>query len=192
MSMEDVTNQLSKDDITKITDSLIALKLVKKYVLANYFKLFVYLIPFSRHETLVSLLNKLSTQFYDLSPLELDQRRSVNPEYIKKLNINKTWYHLQITTKCRTATSGKEIAELLSHLEYEELIEIMSHRDFNSLLLKDCIEWGCGEIKRDDLKVEPRLLKASVECLLKHVGNLIGLFPKPHQVGFDFFSIFFK
>lgn len=32
MSMEDVISQLTKDDLTKITESLISLKLVKKYV----------------------------------------------------------------------------------------------------------------------------------------------------------------
>lgn len=131
-----------------------------------------------RHETLVSLLNKLSTQFYDLSPLELDQRRSVNPEYIKKLHINKTWYLSQITTKCRTNFCGNELAELLSRLDYEELTLIMSHRDFNPLLLKNCIEYAMDLIKDD----EPVLLKASVFCLLKIVANFRGLFPKPHQV----------
>lgn len=137
---------------------------------------------------MISLLNKLSTQFYDLSPLELDQRRSVNPEYIKKLQINKTWYQLQVTTKCRSANRGTEIAELLSHLDYEELLSIMLHRDFNPLLFKDCIEWGCGEIRKNELQEEPVLLKASIHCLLKIVENLRGLFPKPHQVCFVFLS----
>lgn len=183
MSMEDVTNQLTKDDLTKITESLIALKLVKKYAVNFRYKQLL-LNVFLRHETLISLLNKLSTQFYDLSPVELDQRRSVNPDYIKKLHINKTWYQSQISTKCRSASGGAEIAELLRHLEYDELMAVMSHRDFNPLLLKDCIEWACAEIRREGLQEEPVLLKASVECLLKIVVNLRGVFPKPHQVSF--------
>lgn len=130
----------------------------------------------------MSLLNKLSTQFYDLSPLELDQRRSVNPDYIKKLHINKSWYLSQIATKCRTTFCGVEMAELLSRLDYDELITIMSHRDFNPLLLKDCIDFGLNVISRDNLTEEPVLLKASVVCLLKIVANFRGLFPKPHQV----------
>lgn len=146
-------------------------------VFVNFIACFLY-----RHETLISLLNKLSSQFYDLSPVDLDQRRSVNPDYIKKLHINKSWYLSQVSTKCRSTLCSSEVAELLSKLEFDELVSIMSHKDFNPLLLKDCIDWGTNSIKKEHLTEEPAVLKASIHCLLKTVVYARSLFPKPHQV----------
>lgn len=83
---------------------------------------------------------------------------------------------------CRSACSGAETAELLSKLEYDELVDIMSHSEFDKLILKDCILWGVNIVKRNELREEPCLLKASIHCLLKNVVHTRCLFPKPHQV----------
>lgn len=135
----------------------------------------------------MSLLNKLATYFYDHSPLELDQRRTVNPEYIKKLTINKSWYLSQVKSRCRTACSSGVAASLLADLEYDELVGIMSQRDFDKTVLKECILWGVREIKMKRLGEEPALLKAAICCLLKEVAHARSLFPKPHQVRQFFF-----
>lgn len=143
-----------------------------------------------RHETLISLLNKLSTYFYDHSPIELDQRRTVNPEYIKKLSINRAWYLSQVKARCRYGCEGMDAAKLLSKLEYEELTGLMSQKDFDKLVLKDCILWGLNQIRIHGLVEEPSLVKAAVHCLLKEVSRTRSLFPKPHQVSVHLFCIF--
>lgn len=128
---------------------------------------------------MVSLLNKLSMQYYDLSPLEFVQRRIVNPEYIKRLKINKKWYLSQIQGRYSETNIGRETAELLSHLEYNEIISFLSSSDFNKLCLQDCIKLG---LKQHTFKEEPTILKACAHCLLKDITSIITRIPTPHQV----------
>ncbi|KAJ8959892.1 hypothetical protein NQ318_011628 [Aromia moschata] len=164
LPMEDVNSQLSKEDIMEMQKTLTSLKLVRK------------------HETLVSLLNKLSVQYYDLSPLEFDQRRVVNPEYIKRLKINKKWYLSQIQAKYGDASVRSETAELLNHLEYNEIISFMSSSDFNKLCLQDCLRLGVKYMEQHQLKEEPPIIKASVDCLLKDVTSIANRIPVPIQI----------
>ncbi|XP_018571399.1 huntingtin [Anoplophora glabripennis] len=164
LPMEEVNNQLSKDDIIKMQKTLMSLHLVKK------------------HETLISLLNKLSMQYYDLSPLEFAQRRVVNPEYIKRLKINKKWYLSQIQGRYSEANIGRETAKLLSHLEYNEIISFMSSSDFNKVCLQDCIKLGLKYFEQHNAKEEPAILKACSDCLLKDITSIVTRIPTPHQV----------
>jgi hypothetical protein len=127
---------------------------------------------------LSSLLNKLCTQYYDISPLEFDQKRSVNPDYIKKLQINENWYLAQIRGKC----NNKETAQLLCRLNYEELSRFMRNGDFYKGIFKECIQLGLNCTKRDKAEVESPLIKASVECLLDEVRKICDRVPEPHQV----------
>lgn len=43
---------------------------------------------------------------------------------------------------CQCNQSGAETAQLLSKLEYEEIVSIISCKEFNSLNLKDCLKLG--------------------------------------------------
>ena len=43
---------------------------------------------------------------------------------------------------CQGNQSGAETAQLLSKLEYEEIVSILSCKEFNSLNLKDCLKLG--------------------------------------------------
>jgi hypothetical protein len=43
---------------------------------------------------------------------------------------------------CQCNQSGAETAQLLSKLEYEEIVSILSCKEFNSLNLKDCLKLG--------------------------------------------------
>nr|XP_023020492.1 huntingtin [Leptinotarsa decemlineata] len=169
MPMEDVSNQLSKETLTKIQRLLVSLNLVKK------------------HETLVSLLNKLSVQYYDLSPIEFEQRRVVNPQYIKKLNVNRTWYLSQIQAKCNDANIGNEMAELLSQIEYHEIISFMCSDGFNKSCLKDCLRLGLENIRKQKLTAESDLISASIDCVLKDIDILVSKMPSNHQVSSHFF-----
>ncbi|CAG9829715.1 unnamed protein product [Diabrotica balteata] len=164
LSMEEVSNQLSKEELVKMQRDLVNCNLVKK------------------NETLVSLLNKLSVQFYDLSPIEFEQRRVVNPEYIKKLKIDRKWYLTQIQIKYKDSNIGREMAELLSKLEYNEIVSFMSSSGFNKHNLKDCLRLGL--IGVDKLKTNGRcdLLRASIDCLLKDISSVVCKIPEPHQV----------
>uniref|UniRef100_A0A1Y1K0T3 Huntingtin n=1 Tax=Photinus pyralis TaxID=7054 RepID=A0A1Y1K0T3_PHOPY len=164
MSMEEVCNQLAKEDLMRIMDLLVERKLVKK------------------HETLVSLLNRLATQYYDISPLEFDQSRAVNPEYIKNLQVNKAWYISQVKSRCRSNKIEPEMGEVLSHLDYGDLLNIMSNKDFNVIVLKDCITWSVNFAKENHINEEPDLLRASINVLIKNVGNIRSLLPKSHQI----------
>lgn len=139
-------------------------------------------ICFNRNEALVSLLNKLSMHVYDLNLLDFNERRTVNPEHMKKLKINKSWYFEQVKAKCCGQTSGPEAAEMLSKLTFEEQLEILSHEDFNKLVIKDCVLWAVNMIKCDGWVEEPDLLKSSVICLLKDVSSVVNCLPRPHQV----------
>ncbi|KAF5303786.1 hypothetical protein FQR65_LT08121 [Abscondita terminalis] len=164
MSMEEVSNQFPKEDLMQIMDVLVERKLVKK------------------HETLVGLLNRLATQYYDISPLEFDQTHNVNPEYIKNLSINKSWYVSQVKSKCRCIKVQPEIAQLLFNLSYDDLINVMSNKDFNKSILRHSIVWSLKVIREKSLLDQPDLLKASINCLIKSVVDVGNLMPKSHQV----------
>jgi hypothetical protein len=43
---------------------------------------------------------------------------------------------------CQCNQSGAETAQLLSKLDYEEIVSILSCKEFNSLNLKDCLKLG--------------------------------------------------
>lgn len=164
MTLEEVNQHLAKDDLVLIINNLIEVKLVKK------------------HETLVSLLNRLGSKCYDLSPIEFDQRRNPNPENIKNININKAWFISQVKSHCyQTKYSDKESAELINKLDYEDILCIMSNIDFNSCILKDCLELVQREVQENG-KNDPPLLKATVVTLMKNISSIKGLIPKPHQV----------
>ncbi|CAH0556043.1 unnamed protein product [Brassicogethes aeneus] len=164
MFPEEVNNQLPKEKLLEIRNTLITKELTKK------------------HESLVSLLNKLSNQFHDLTPIELEQRLSVNPEEIKTLEVNKNWYLSQIRGRYGETQLSKETAELLKDLEYSEIYNFMSSKEFNKKCIKDCIRLAVRDIRGKKLEDDPDILKASVDSLLKDVRDIGSKLPKPHQV----------
>lgn len=136
-----------------------------------------------RYETLVSLLNKLSAQYYDLSPIELQQRRIVNAEYVKKLKINKKWYLSQIQSRYDNVSVGRETAELLKELEYNEMISFMSSSGFNKFSLKYCFRLGLSQFHHNKFH-NSDLIRASVDCLLKDITCIVSRITQTHQVGY--------
>ncbi|XP_012141248.1 huntingtin isoform X2 [Megachile rotundata] len=180
-SVEDVTKQLSKEDFTKIMDILQSTKLAKK------------------HGGLVSLLNKLGVQYYDLSPLELDQCRPFNPSTVKSIQLDRSWFLSQVKLRCCNPIASynpSETAQLLKDLDFEDCLGILSSKEFNIAILKACIilgvrtsvekcqklEFGVTQNEKDfNFETSP-LYSAAKQRLLEHVRYVTELMPKPHHV----------
>lgn len=128
---------------------------------------------------MASLLNKLCTQYYDLSPLEFDQRRTVNPEYVKRLQVNKNWYLMQLRTRCiKDVKVGRECSELISRLDYDEIKDLMFSDDFNKAILTNCLQLGLD-------MCNDHLIRASTECLIRQIVLINSQLPRPpHQVSY--------
>ncbi|XP_071441491.1 huntingtin [Hetaerina americana] len=152
-----------------------------------------------KHSRLVSLLNKLGSHCYDLSPIDVEHGRSFNPANVRNITANKNWYLGQVKRRCcESKCSGQEVAQLLSKLEFDDIISIMSCKDFNGSVLENCLKLGLqltlqalqGWSKSnfgsfEDLKspdAASPLYKASKITLLQSITRLNGLVPRPHQV----------
>ncbi|KAL0105126.1 hypothetical protein PUN28_016641 [Cardiocondyla obscurior] len=180
-AVEDVKDQLSKDDIVKIMDILQTTKLARK------------------HGGLVSLLNKLAVQCYDLSPLELDQCRPFNPSTVKSIQLDRNWFLSQVKLRCCHASASNnpmELAQLLQDLDLDDCLSILSCKEFNLKILKHCVilgarltvekcqklEFGKAQSEKDFYFDASPLYVAAKQCLLEHIHYICELLPKPHQI----------
>ncbi|XP_071871538.1 huntingtin isoform X2 [Bombus fervidus] len=177
----DAKKQLSKEDFTKIMEILQVTKLAKK------------------HGGLVSLLNKFGVQYYDLSPLELDQCRPFNPSTVKSIQLDRNWFLSQVKLRCCSSSAShnlSEAAQLLRVLDFEDCLGILSSKEFNISILKPCIilgvrisvekcqklEFGVAQNEKDfNFETSP-LYSAAKQSLLEHVHYVTDLMPKPHHI----------
>lgn len=127
-------------------------------------------------------MNKLCTQFYDLTPIECKQNKAINPNHLKAIDINKNWYISQIKFNCYNVNAGKEISELLMQLEYEDLESLMNSDEFNVHLLKECLKLAKNPMNGSYLTEESHFFKASVNYLMKQIKNMMKQLPPNHQV----------
>lgn len=126
---------------------------------------------------MISLLNKLCVQHYNLTPIENIRQKSLESKSLKDLVIDKSWYLSQVKSKCKTSNlKGEECAELLSKLEYEDLIEVMSSNDFNKIIVKHCFLWCLQKSKLTSLD-EHALYKASVNVTLTDLRKINEVLP---------------
>lgn len=178
---EDVVGQLSKDDVVKLMDILQTTKLARK------------------HGGLISLLNKLAVQYYDLSPLELDQCRPFNPSTVKSIQLDRNWFLSQVKLRCCHTSAGNnpaELAQLLKDLDLDDCLSILSCKEFNLKILKHCVmlgarlsvercqklEFGTAQSEKDFNFDASPLYVASKQCLSEHIHYICELVPKPHQI----------
>lgn len=126
-------------------------------------------IVFFRHEALVSLLNKLGTQYFGLKPVEFEQRRVLDPNDIRKLKIDRKWYLGQIQHRFSDRSVRTETTQLLDCLEYNEIFCFMNTNHFNKSNLKDCLKFGISSFNGDK---ESALLRSSIECVFKQVRTI--------------------
>lgn len=180
-SAEDAKDQLSKDDIVKIMDTLQTTKLARK------------------HGGLVSLLNKLAVQYYDLSPLELDQCRPFNPYTVKSIQLDRNWFLTQVKLRCCHASAGNnpmELAQLFKDLDLDDCLSIFACKEFNLKILKHCVilgarltiekcqklEFGKAQSEKDFYFDASPLYIAAKQYLLEHIHYICEFVPKPHQI----------
>ncbi|PSN49021.1 Huntingtin [Blattella germanica] len=182
LSLEEVKTQLTEADLIKLRDILLSSSLSQK------------------HNGLMNLLNKLGTQCYNIPPLSQNSGQSFHPTDIHTISVNKTWFLAQITARC--AQLGPETAQLLSKLEYEEILPILNSKEFNSMNIMYCLKLGTQQslqnltaarlkakedgtsasVDQSDASWESPLYRASRLCLLQHIANIRTLLPKQHQV----------
>lgn len=144
--------------------------------------LFIYL--FFRHETVVSLINKLCTKFYDISPLELNQNRVLKPQNIKQLKIDKAWYENQIKNHLSDTSLRKEMAQLLNKLtDYNDLIHFLNRPEFHKSGLLECLKFGVRPFEYTHVENTqlPVIVRASIDCILEDIESIAAKLPD-HQV----------
>lgn len=79
-------------------------------------------------------------QVYDLSPLDLNRSRVIDPQKLKTVQLGEDWFFTQVKERCcQENYPGREMASLLSKLSYDRMVEIMYCKKFNVHLLKDCL-----------------------------------------------------
>lgn len=148
----------------------------------------IYFLSISRHEALFSLFNKLGSQHFELTQVEFEQRRILDPNDIKELEIDRNWYISQIRNRFSNGFVTKEMVQLLNCLEYNEIISFMRTKEFNKSNLKDCLKLGLCTSPKEAKSV---LLKATVDCVLENVGNIANKIDFKSQVGMINFVLFF-
>lgn len=181
LNSEDIKMQLPRDDFMEMMNTLFLTKLAKK------------------HGGLISLLNKLGAQHYDLSPLELEHRRPFNPSTVRTIQLDRNWFFLQTKLRC-CHTNNKysllESAELLGNVSFEDCLEIMTCNEFNAKILKECLKLGlrntvrnCQELefRRNSIETEAifeeiPLYRAAKQCLIQQVQNINELVPKQREI----------
>ncbi|KAJ2940115.1 hypothetical protein O0L34_g14153 [Tuta absoluta] len=142
LPVDDIHVQLSKEDVQ------VALELLQRD------KLYV------RFATLVMELNLLASSVFDLSPLDLSQDRTINPQYIVTTHVDDNWLLNQIISRCCRAdcTDPKipkqnELAHILSNLTQEDLTTVMACPEFDRRLLSTCFKVACDDYSRKFLDV---------------------------------------
>lgn len=125
-----------------------------------------------RFARLVTLLNKISMTNMELSPIEADETRTFNPASIANTTADKTWFLTQLRKKCCASNLQPIVcANLLSSLQYEEIVEIMQRKEF-------CLSILCHGLKLTDSPV----FKAAKDVMVQHVAGLVSALPNPIQV----------
>lgn len=159
-----------------------------------------------RHTQLTMLLRKLRTHcFADIldtgsTPPLTHFSTSLSIQRIKDTTMNKEWYISIVKRKCFSTTAvGRECAQLLLKLDYDDIIAVFSAKEFNLGFLEDCLLLGIESSVRTYTKEKnapsetPRPLSsptsnpenslhhASMTLLLQHVTSIMEHVPRPHQ-----------
>ncbi|XP_044753476.1 huntingtin isoform X2 [Coccinella septempunctata] len=171
MSADSIHRQLKREDLLEITHNLNKKNFCTKF------------------ESLLGLLGKLGIKFYDFKQPFIAQRRIIDPEIIKDLNIDKEWYLSQLKHKLSNVKMGKEVARMLSMLTYSEQLELIGSEYFDGQILKYCIDCGVEHHQNHQVEEIPDILKASIQHMCKEVNRIVEDFWKQNQSGnFSSFS----
>ncbi|KAK3887735.1 hypothetical protein Pcinc_008172 [Petrolisthes cinctipes] len=192
MTSAQVLLQLPLEDTTKISNYMKDNNLDKRY------------------GHLYGLLQRLMSQIHGVSGTSETslpgQPHPTTPPATTSIDLN--WYLHLVRSRCmRGEGGGLECSQLLSHLEYNEIISIMSGKSFNTGLLVHTLrlglnstlqanrEWGdCGNsvgtVESEDEcssssgsggAGEAPLYTSSKVVLLQHLARLAASLPRPHH-----------
>uniref|UniRef100_T1IW53 Huntingtin n=1 Tax=Strigamia maritima TaxID=126957 RepID=T1IW53_STRMM len=157
-----------------------------------------------RHCQLETLLMKLRSHCFPHSPrVQMkSSQTSFSVDTITGIVMDKDRYINIVRTECfSSAACGAECAQLLSKLSNDDIIDIMSTKDFNLSVLDDCLSLGLNLTLEAYTKSskssspsesplpspspigrEAPLYRSTVTIILQHLSNLVELMPRPHQV----------
>nr|CAD7264749.1 unnamed protein product [Timema shepardi] len=185
LSEEEVHSQLTRADLDKVLESLHGSGLTNK------------------HSGLLILLHKLGNQFFNMAAADADKSRAFSPASVRSIQVNKAWFLAHVRHRCcQREYSGLESAQMLSKLDYDDILSVLSCKDFNPGILQDCFKLATqltlqeyqkapayhsdtpGFIPAEETlsRLESPLYRASRLSLLQHVANIRALLPVPHQV----------
>ena len=160
----DVMSLFTDHELSRLLETLKSKKLTKKF------------------GRLSTLLNRVATDFFDLSPITGDDLRTFHPGSVSQVHLNREWLLGQIKVRCCHPDNmnsknvnfqlGRVCAEILNSLEEEnEILEIMSLKDFSNSLLASCLAF--------DAKAKGPLYSASKKVLIRQVNTLVDSLPRP-------------
>ena len=161
---EDVLKLFTNTELATILETLKLHKLTKRF------------------GRLSTLLNRVATDFFDLSPMtSIDDARTFNPGSISNVQIDREWLLGQIRVRCchpdnlttkANLKNGQVCAQMLSSLnDFDEILKIMTLNDFSLSVLSSCLEYDSIDKKG--------LFQASKQVLLDHIKTLIKTLPRP-------------
>ncbi|XP_050730332.1 huntingtin-like isoform X2 [Eriocheir sinensis] len=190
MSPGQVASQLPLEDTTKIISFLKNHKLVKRY------------------GHLYGLLERLVGQVHGISVGSGSDASLTSPPHHttapSATRLDLSWYLQLVRNRCQHGEGGGlECGQLLSHLEYSEIINVMSGKSFNTALLTHTLrlgltstlqanrDWGeCNssvetgdseECSSGSGQGEAPLYTASKVILLQHLARVAASLPRPHH-----------
>ncbi|CAL4176844.1 unnamed protein product, partial [Meganyctiphanes norvegica] len=158
-----------------------------------------------RYGQLYSLLQRLLGQVYEVTILDEPSLAAQPVQAPANTKLNLSWYLQVVRSRCVAGQGGGyECGQLLSQLEYSDIIGIMSGKSFNLKLLKHTLrlglsstlqanrQWGeCNssvdtgddseECSSGSGSGEAPLYTASKVILLQHLQLLAQSLPKPHH-----------
>ncbi|CAG2167101.1 unnamed protein product, partial [Oppiella nova] len=162
------TNQLTSQDLDKLLLSLNPL----------------------RYSKLISCLELFRADSKETKSLQTSHPLIDSPLISEIPDLNKEWFLIILSKYCQKHSKGHRGAHLLNKLSYDDIVSIMSSKEFALELLGDCIAFGDQIIEEDDKSSTKimfsavmnriNLLKASLNGVLQHVSYFINILPVPH------------
>ncbi|KAK9879932.1 hypothetical protein WA026_008441 [Henosepilachna vigintioctopunctata] len=162
MSVENVHKQLTNDDLIEMIS-----------ILKNG--------NGCKHEALLGLLDKIKSKFHNCENPN-NTTILIESDLVKNCNIDESWYISHVKTTISKANLGRELAEMLSILNYEIQMEILQNKCTNITVMRDCITYGLRVHENAKCKEIPSILRASIDCLFLDVHKIIEYFPEPCQL----------
>uniref|UniRef100_A0A061QFU3 Putative huntingtin n=1 Tax=Cupiennius salei TaxID=6928 RepID=A0A061QFU3_CUPSA len=147
-----------------------------------------------RHKNFLSLCDKLKMMLSDeASPTSAHPLLDTSVQ-IQDVELNKEWYLKYVKRECFILrSSAQECAHLLSQLKYEDIMSVMSSKEFQHPILEQCLNLGAHLISSSEKYTTTRsddpflgvtespgnaLYRAAQGTLLQHLTDFMTLIPR--------------